>query len=237
MCREVTCCLQLHVSRDDGRSFLPAVFPGKLQETRYTIMDQDDGTVFVSVEHKQNDEKDDLAALLAGGGATLGDVYASVADGELLFKDDFENGLTKWRGTHGNALPERARIVSDPLCDKKGEEGCRGKVMKMTGCATEGDAFSLHAFTCSLAFPCKVSLWVLGSAWQGFSASFPGSHIWSAAGDDKMAGVHKKIPMSTVSTRTTFLVLLMSEVLRRVTGWQVRTHTDSFPALTSRSPS
>ena len=45
--------MMLHVSRDDGRTFLPAVFPGRLDETRYTIMDQDDGTVFVSVEHKQ----------------------------------------------------------------------------------------------------------------------------------------------------------------------------------------
>lgn len=89
---EVGGTMQLHVSRDDGRSFLPAVFPGKLLETRYTVMDQDDGTVFISVEHQQ---PPGASTSPSEGGITVGDIYASVADGELLFKDDFEAGLTK----------------------------------------------------------------------------------------------------------------------------------------------
>eukprot|EP00282_Hemiselmis_andersenii_P013724 CAMPEP_0114118268 /NCGR_PEP_ID=MMETSP0043_2-20121206/5491_1 /TAXON_ID=464988 /ORGANISM="Hemiselmis andersenii, Strain CCMP644" /LENGTH=52 /DNA_ID=CAMNT_0001210745 /DNA_START=126 /DNA_END=280 /DNA_ORIENTATION=- len=52
-------------------------------------MDQDDGTVFISVEHQK---KGDALSMLVNGGTTLGDLYASVADGQLLFKDNFENG-------------------------------------------------------------------------------------------------------------------------------------------------
>ena len=59
----------------------------------------------------------------------------------------------------------------------------RLQVLRVDGCGTEGGAFSLHSFTCSVAFPCKVSMWVLGSPWQGFSEGFPGNHIWTAAGD------------------------------------------------------
>ena len=32
--------MSLFVSRDDGESFMPAVFPSTLKQTRYTIMDQ-----------------------------------------------------------------------------------------------------------------------------------------------------------------------------------------------------
>ncbi len=32
--------MALYVSRDDGASFMPAVFPETLKQTRYTIMDQ-----------------------------------------------------------------------------------------------------------------------------------------------------------------------------------------------------
>jgi hypothetical protein len=78
--------------------------------------------------HIQTDAQ--TSAQEAGNAAiTLGDVYASVADGDLLFKDDFEQGLTKWRGLHKVTVPRHARIVNDPLCKNKDKEaGCRGKV-------------------------------------------------------------------------------------------------------------
>lgn len=103
--------------------------------------------------------------------------------------------FVRWRGRHERIVPEKGRIVADPLCDKKGG-GCRGKVLKMDGCSREGDAFTLHSFTCSQAFPCKVSMWVLGSPWQGFSDGFPGNHIWTAAGDSSEKGLHKKLPLT-----------------------------------------
>ena len=43
----------------------------------------------------------------------------------------------------------------------------------MLASAGEGDAFSLETFTCSISFPCKVSFWFLGLAWQGFADGFP----------------------------------------------------------------
>ena len=188
--------MELFVSRDDAQSFLPAVFPHLLAQTRYTIMDQDDGTVFVSVEHPRKAELESDASESPSDSVTVGDIYASVADGEVLFQDDFENGLARWRGKHSAAVPSNSRVVNDPLCvggigrdlkDLAGT-GCRGKVLKMEDCVGEGDAFSLEAFTCSIAFPCKVSFWFLGLAWQGFSDGFPGRHIWSAAGDDEERG-------------------------------------------------
>ena len=72
-----------------------------LAQTRYTIMDQDDGAVFVSVEHPRNSEVEDEATEASSNALTVGDIYASVADGEVLFSDDFERGLTRWRGKHG----------------------------------------------------------------------------------------------------------------------------------------
>ncbi|EKX33425.1 hypothetical protein GUITHDRAFT_120374 [Guillardia theta CCMP2712] len=185
--------MQLFVSRDDAQSFLPAVFPSELQETRYTIIDEDDGTVFVSVEHSKQEEGTSIQGMPSDS-ITVGDIYASVADGDVLFKDDFESGLTRWRGKHAAAVPSRTKIVDDPLCS--GGSSCRGKVMKMTGCGEEGDAFSLESFTCSVSYPCKVSFWFLGVAWQGFSDGFPGRYIWSASGEEEK-GVHHKVSKSS----------------------------------------
>ena len=201
--------MELFVSRDDAQSFLPAVFPQVLSQTRYTIMDQDDGTVFVSVEHPRNAQVQSDASESISDSVTVGDIYASVADGEVLFQDDFENGLSRWRGKHESAVPSNSRVVDDPLCvggtGRGGKDwegtGCRGKVLKMEDCVGEGDAFSLETFTCSVTFPCKVSFWFLGLAWQGFADGFPGRHVWSAAGDDEERGNHHKT--STVRDRWT----------------------------------
>ena len=187
--------MQLFVSRDDAQSFLPAVFPRALSQTRYTIMDQDDGTVFVSVEHPHNAQlESEPTESTEVDAVTVGDIYASVADGEVLFADNFENGLSRWRGKRESAVPLNSRIVEDPLCAAGGRSstdagsagaGCRGNVLKMDDCMAEGDAFSFESFTCSTSFPCKVSFWFLGLAWQGFADGFPGRHVWSAAGDDE----------------------------------------------------
>ena len=72
-------------------------------------------------------------------------VVAPVADCEVLFKDDFENGLSRWRGKHESAVPSNSRVVDDPLCvggtGRGGKDwegtGCRGKVLKMEDCVTE----------------------------------------------------------------------------------------------------
>ena len=178
-----------------------------LSQTRYTIMDQDDGAVFVSVEHPRNAEVEDEATEASSNALTVGDVYASVADGEVLFSDDFDKGLTRWRGKGGAAVPANSRVVDDPLCgavaagEEAAEAGCRGKVLKMDDCVGEGDAFTLETFTCSTMFPCKVSFWFLGLAWQGFADGFPGRHVWSAAGDDEEEGNHHKT--ATVRDRWT----------------------------------
>lgn len=37
--------MQLFQSRDDAQSFLPVIFPSPLRETRYTILDEDNGAV------------------------------------------------------------------------------------------------------------------------------------------------------------------------------------------------
>jgi len=201
--------MQLFVSRDDAQSFLPAVFPQALSQTRYTIMDQDDGTVFVSVEQPRNAQlESEPTESTEVGSVTVGDIYASVADGEVLFRDNFDDGLSRWRGKRQAAVPLNSRIVEDPLCTGQGGGttdggggGCRGKVLKMDDCIAEGDAFSLETFTCSVSFPCKVSFWFLGLAWQGFSDGFPGRHVWSAAGDDEEKGNHHKT--ATVRDRWT----------------------------------
>ena len=95
-------------------------------------------------------------------------------------------------------LRHNSRVVDDPLCgavaagEEAAEAGCRGKVLKMDDCVGEGDAFTLETMTCSTMFPCKVSFWFLGLAWQGFADGFPGRHVWSAAGDDEEEGNHHK---------------------------------------------
>ena len=99
---------------------------------------------------------------------------ASVDTSDTLFSDDFESGLGKWRGQSAGSSPETATIE-----DEKGN-----KVLKMNGCKGGGDAFSTDAFECSAANPCLVSYKTKGRAWQGFSADFPGSHIWSATPSD-----------------------------------------------------
>ncbi|KAJ1474240.1 hypothetical protein T484DRAFT_1833147, partial [Baffinella frigidus] len=53
--------MQLFQSRDDAQSFLPVVFPSELKETRYTILDEDNGAVFISVEHPKDADADATA--------------------------------------------------------------------------------------------------------------------------------------------------------------------------------
>ena len=124
--------------------------------------------VFISVEHPRDQ---DAAALEGHPSATLGDIYASVPDGEVLFNDDFEGGLNRWRGRHRRAVPAHASVVADPLC--KDGKGCRGKVLRLDGCSAraksksgrqggdsadggDGDVFSVQSIVCSAARPCKV---------------------------------------------------------------------------------
>ena len=68
---------------------------------------------------------------------------ASVDTSDTLFSEDFEGGLSKWRGQSGNT-PQTATIVDD-----KGN-----KVLKMNSCTGGGDAFSTDAFECSIGSPC-----------------------------------------------------------------------------------
>jgi hypothetical protein len=122
--------------------------------------------VFISVEHPRDQ---DAAALEGHPSATVGDMYASVPDGEVLFDDDFEGGLNRWRGRHRRAVPAHASVVADPLC--KDGKGCRGKVLRLDGCSAraksgrqggdsadggDGDVFSVQSIVCSAARPCKV---------------------------------------------------------------------------------
>ena len=103
---------------------------------------------------------------------------ASSDTSDDLFSDDFEGGLSKWRGKTGNA-PETATIEDD---------GKGNNVLQVHGCIGAGDAFSVSTFECSAANPCLVSYRVKGRAWQGFSADFPGNHIWSATPSDYQGG-------------------------------------------------
>lgn len=67
--------MQLFVSRDDAQSFLPAEFPSPLPETRYTILDEADGTVFVSVEHTRTSVgSEGQQDALNSGMLTIGDL-------------------------------------------------------------------------------------------------------------------------------------------------------------------
>mmetsp|Transcript_21062 Transcript_21062/g.34791 ORF Transcript_21062/g.34791 Transcript_21062/m.34791 type:complete len:896 (+) Transcript_21062:61-2748(+) len=59
--------LNLQVSRDNGKTFKDAVFPYKLSESGYTVLDTSDGAVFISVNH--------------GCDGTWGNLYLSNADG------------------------------------------------------------------------------------------------------------------------------------------------------------
>jgi hypothetical protein len=102
-----------------------------------------------------------------------------------LFFEDFESGLTQWRGK-SNSVPETAVVG----CDPSGQHS--GDVMHITGCSAGGDAFSLPGFHCSLANPCFVAYDAKGNPWQGFSDGFPGNHIWTAGDDADVAagGLH-----------------------------------------------
>ena len=107
---------------------------------------------------------------------------ASSDTSDDLFSDDFEGGLSKWRGKTGNA-PETATIEDD---------GKGNNVLQVHGCIGAGDAFTADTFECSAANPCLVSYRVKGRAWQGFSADFPGNHIWAATPSDYQ-GAHMQV--------------------------------------------
>ena len=102
---------------------------------------------------------------------------ASKDTSAVLFQDNFEHGLSKWKGKNTAAKPHTARIGKDP-------SNRRNNVLRLHGCTSSGDAFSSATVACSHEQPCLVSYRIRGRAWQGFSSTFPGNHIWTATPND-----------------------------------------------------
>lgn len=69
---------------------------------------------------------------------------------EVLWSDDFESGLGKWRGKTDTTSPDTAVIDDDP-------DGAGNHALHVTSCHSGGDAYSKDAFQCSLDQPCLVS--------------------------------------------------------------------------------
>ena len=92
-----------------------------------------------------------------------------------------------WHGKDANERPETAIVMEDP-------DGNHGFVMAKTDCVGGGAAFGRATFECSQENKCLVSYYIKGRAWQGFSESYPGNHIWPAAPDNTYPGV----PLQTV---------------------------------------
>ena len=100
-------------------------------------------------------------------------INAAVQPDNVLFADDFESGSGGWHGQGDHPRPESALVSEDP-------GGEKGMVLTMSGCASGGDAFSTQTFECSVANKCRVSYYMKGRAWQGFSSGYPDNHIWTA---------------------------------------------------------
>lgn len=101
---------------------------------------------------------------------------ASEDASEVLWSDDFESGLGKWRGQTNTNAPDTAVVDADP--DDGGNHA-----LHVTGCHGGGDAYSKDAFQCTVQEPCLVSYRARGRPWQGFSAGFPENHAWTAIPD------------------------------------------------------
>ena len=110
-------------------------------------------------------------------------INSAVQPSDVLFAEDFESGSGGWHGKDANERPETAIVMEDP-------DGNHGFVMAMTDCVGGGDAFGKATFECSQENKCLVSYYIKGRAWQGFSESYPGNHIWTAAPDNNYPGVH-----------------------------------------------
>jgi hypothetical protein len=108
-------------------------------------------------------------------------INAAFQPAEVLFADDFESGSGGWHGQGDHARPESALVMEDP-------DGDHGMVLTMADCASGGDAFSTETFECSPTNKCRISYYIKGRAWQGFSDAYAGNHIWAATPDPHYNG-------------------------------------------------
>ena len=121
----------------------------------------------------------------------------------------FESGSMGWHGKGTNERPETAIIMEDP-------DGNHGFVMAMTDCVGGGDAFGRATFECSQENKCLVSYYIKGRAWQGFSESYPGNHIWTAAPDNNYPGVHLQTVHDTGNWHRKTVMLSQFDRLRTI---------------------
>jgi hypothetical protein len=135
---------------------------------------------------------DDVVITRFGGSAGAAAQINARANANLdiLFSENFEDGTVgapprDWAGKTGPPhAPMTAKVAHDPK---------HGKVLKMNGCQSGGDAFAIKTAMCTPQFKCHVSFFTKGRAYQGFADGYPGNHVWSAVPDPGYmdgAGVH-----------------------------------------------
>ena len=136
-------------------------------------------------------------------------INSAVQPSDVLFAEDFESGSGGWHGKDANERPETAIVMEDP-------DGNHGFVMAMTDCVGGGDAFGRATFECSQENKCLVSYYIKGRAWQGFSESYPGNHIWTAAPDNNYPGVHLQTVHDTGNWHREIVILSQFDRLRTI---------------------
>lgn len=86
---------------------------------------------------------------------------------EVLFWEDFENGMSGWKGKGEKSTPESAIITFDSYA--------HGNVLQTQQLVPAGDAFSIAIVWCSVEEPCLVSFDYKGRVAQQFSEGYPDS--------------------------------------------------------------
>ena len=100
-------------------------------------------------------------------------VNAAIKPADVLFAENFDGGIVGWHGKGENIRPESAMVTEDL-------DGNHGMVMKIPKCNGGGDAYSVGSFDCTYKNQCRISFYMKGRAWQGFSTGYPDLHMWSA---------------------------------------------------------